>query len=165
MGTEGNQSGAGCDELVSVSGELVSVGTETGTGGDELVSDGDELVSVGTETGTGGGELVAEPAQTPTEAEEVNIESETSHEKDGPNSTLALANLTDAFQIMSPPKSKGRPKQKPRVVKAKRNQTIAMVQEYLDMHERRMSLLTVYELLNGEPIYKSTHEKLLQFKE
>jgi hypothetical protein len=33
------------------------------------------------------------------------------------------------------------------------------------MHERKMSLLTVYELLEGEPLYKSTHMKLLQFRE
>ncbi|KAI9983727.1 hypothetical protein PInf_007794 [Phytophthora infestans] len=40
-----------------------------------------------------------------------------------------------------------------------------MVEEDLEMHERQMSLLTVYELLDGDPIYKLTHEKLLQFKE
>lgn len=78
---------------------------------------------------------------------------------------LASAKLTDDFQIVSPPKSKGRPKQKPRAVTAKRNQAIVMVEEDLEMHERQMSLLTVYELLDGDPIYKLTHEKLLQFKE
>ncbi|KAI9979812.1 hypothetical protein PInf_027829 [Phytophthora infestans] len=40
-----------------------------------------------------------------------------------------------------------------------------MVEEDLEMHERQMSLLTVHELLDGDPIYKLTHEKLLQFKE
>ncbi|ETM53708.1 hypothetical protein L914_02841, partial [Phytophthora nicotianae] len=142
-----------------------SVGDELDTGGDQSGSVGDELVSVAIETSADGDELDAEPAQIATEAEGVSIESDTPQDNDDHSSMLALANLTDDFQIMSPPKTKGRPKQKPRAVKAKWNQTIAMVQEDLDMHERQMSLLTVYELLDGEPVYKSTHEKLLQFKE
>ncbi|EEY58905.1 uncharacterized protein PITG_11904 [Phytophthora infestans T30-4] len=93
------------------------------------------------------------------------LEVETSHENDNHSAMLASAKLTDDFQIVSPPKSKGRPKQKPRAVTAKRNQAIVMVEEDLEMHERQMSLLTVYELLDGDPIYKLTHEKLLQFKE
>ncbi|ETO63378.1 hypothetical protein F444_18879 [Phytophthora nicotianae P1976] len=142
-----------------------SVGDEPDSGDDQSGSVGDNLVSVAIEMGADGDELDAEPAQIATEAERVSIESETSQDNDDHSSMLALANLTDDFQIMSPPKTKGRPKQKPRAVKAKWNQTIAMVQEDLDMHERQMSLLTVYELLDGEPVYKSTHEKLLQFKE
>ncbi|ETP04501.1 hypothetical protein F441_18732 [Phytophthora nicotianae CJ01A1] len=142
-----------------------SVGDEPDSGDDQSGSVGDNLVSVAIETGADGDELDAEPAQIATEAERVSIESETSQDNDDHSSMLALANLTDDFQIMSPPKTKGRPKQKPRAVKAKWNQTIAMAQEDLDMHERQMSLLTVYELLDGEPVYKSTHEKLLQFKE
>ncbi|GMF39202.1 unnamed protein product [Phytophthora fragariaefolia] len=85
--------------------------------------------------------------------------------RDDHSSRLALANLTEDFQILSSPKARGRPKQKSRAVKAKRNQAIAMVHNDLDMHERQMGLLTVYELLHGETTYKSTHEKLLQFNE
>ncbi|KAI9984438.1 hypothetical protein PInf_005786 [Phytophthora infestans] len=151
-----DQSGSVGIETGTGGGEVVSFGNETGATGGELVSDenetgthGDELVSVGNETsGAGGG-----------------LEVETSHENDDHSAMLASAKLTDDFQIVSPPKSKRRPKQKPRAVTAKRNQAIVMVEEDLEMHERQMSLLTVYELLDGDPIYKLTHEKLLQFKE
>ncbi|POM61179.1 LOW QUALITY PROTEIN: hypothetical protein PHPALM_29844, partial [Phytophthora palmivora] len=108
--------------------DLTTGGDDLGAGGHELGADGDGLGAGGHETGT--------------EAENVCIESDTPHETEDHNSRLALAILTDDFQIMSPPKARGRPKQKPRVVKAKRNQAIAMVQEDLVMHERQMNLLT-----------------------
>ncbi|KAG6587334.1 uncharacterized protein IUM83_02995 [Phytophthora cinnamomi] len=138
---------------------------DSGTGDEQLGTGGDEFGSVGNETYTGGDEMEEDPTSIATDAEQASFQSETPHEKDDHGSTLTLANVTDDFQIMSPPKSKGRPKQQPRTVKAKRNQAIAMVQEDLGMHELQMSLLTVYELLDGEPNYKLTHEKLQQFKE
>ncbi|KAG6599751.1 uncharacterized protein IUM83_13219 [Phytophthora cinnamomi] len=138
---------------------------DSGTADEQLGTGGDEFGSVGNGTYTGGDEMEEDPTSIATEAEQASFQSETPHENDDHGSTLTLANVTDYYQIMSPPKSKGRPKQKPRNVKAKRNQAIVMVQEDLGMHKRQMSLLTVYELLDGELNYKSTHEKLLQFEE
>ncbi|KAE8952957.1 hypothetical protein PR002_g32526, partial [Phytophthora rubi] len=100
-----------------------------------------------------------------TEGEAFGVGNAPSAETGDQGPTLALANLTDDFQIVSPPKARGRPKKNPQAVKAKRKQAVAMVQDDLDMHERQMSLLTVYELLDGVPTYKSSHETLLQFKQ
>jgi hypothetical protein len=111
--------GTGDDQSGSVGNAISAVGNEMGAGDDELGL-------AGNETGSGDDELGAEPAEVVTRADEVSTESEAPHKNDN-GSTLALANLTEDFQIMSPPKSKGRPKQKSRAVKAKRNQAVAMV--------------------------------------
>ncbi|POM63000.1 hypothetical protein PHPALM_27781 [Phytophthora palmivora] len=102
----------------------------------------DVLGSVGDDIGTSRIELRAKPTEIDTEDEEFSIESEPSHGNDDHDSTLAVANLTDYFQIVRPPNTRGRPKQKPWAVKARQNQAVAM----------------------SEPTYKASHEKLLQLK-
>ncbi|GMF56100.1 unnamed protein product [Phytophthora fragariaefolia] len=119
-----------------------------------------ESTQVGAESlelGTGSVELG-------TEGKELRSGNEPPNENKCQCPELVPANLTD-FEIVSPPRARGRLKQKPKAVKAKRKQTITMVQDDLDMHDRQMSLLSVRELLDGEPTYTSSHEKLLQFKQ
>ncbi|ETP05260.1 hypothetical protein F441_18101 [Phytophthora nicotianae CJ01A1] len=99
---------------------------------------------------------------------------DTAWENDIPNNKIIELNeagarsvdLTDVnaeFALKIPPKPRGRPKQKPKAAKAKRNLTIAMVQEEMTMHECNMNLEKVRELLDNHPTSLSSSETLLQF--
>ncbi|EGZ30737.1 hypothetical protein PHYSODRAFT_404676, partial [Phytophthora sojae] len=74
---------------------------------------------------------------------------------------VALREATSDFGLESPPRPRGRPKQKTRAVKAKRSENAARVEE--DVNEDGLSLISAYELLEDNPTFNSTHEKLLQF--
>ncbi|RLN88115.1 hypothetical protein BBJ28_00019684 [Nothophytophthora sp. Chile5] len=68
------------------------------------------------------------------------------------------------FDLQSPPKARGRPKQKPKAVKAKRSLVTAMVQEDSDMHEMQLNLQTVADILTESPTYASSAATLKRFK-
>ncbi|KAE9137962.1 hypothetical protein PF005_g12213 [Phytophthora fragariae] len=130
----------------------VQLGTELsqlGTGPTDLVDLGDQP-----ELGTDVERLCAETAVafSATESNEAQARS------------IDLTDANDAFELESPPKTKGRPKQKPKVVKARRNQVIAMIQEDLEMHDKQLSLLSLYKVLENNPTFNSSREKLIQFK-
>ncbi|GMF51901.1 unnamed protein product [Phytophthora fragariaefolia] len=138
---------------------------ELGSAGDGVDTGPNELGTVPNELGTRNEGLGRGPVEEGKEDDEFGVDIEPSAESGGQGSTLPHANLSDDFRIMSPPKSRGRPKKKPQVVKAKREHTVTLIQNDLDIHERKMSLLVVIDLLGGAPTYKSSHEKLLQFKQ
>ncbi|EGZ29146.1 hypothetical protein PHYSODRAFT_463363, partial [Phytophthora sojae] len=77
---------------------------------------------------------------------------------------VALREATGDFGLESPPKPRGRPKHKTRAVKSKRSENAATVEVDANMHENGLSLISAYELLEDNPTFNSTHEKLLQFK-
>ncbi|GMF46049.1 unnamed protein product [Phytophthora fragariaefolia] len=134
-------------------------------GSDELCSAGDVVDTGPNGLGTRNEELGTGPVEEGKEDDEFGVDIEPSAESGGQGSTLSHANLSDDFRIVSPPKSRGRPKKKPQAVKAKRKHAVTLIQNDMDMHERNMSLLVVNDLLGGVPAYKSSHEKLLQFKQ
>ncbi|GMG18186.1 unnamed protein product [Phytophthora fragariaefolia] len=147
------------------SDELGSAGDGVDTGPNELGTGRKELGTVPNELGTRNEELGTGPVEEGKEDDEFGVDIEPSAESGGQGSTLSHANLSDDFRIVSPPKSRGRSKKKPQAVKAKRKHAVTLIQNDWDMHERRMSLLVVNDLLGGVPTYKSSHEKLLQFKQ
>ncbi|KAF1789098.1 hypothetical protein GQ600_10176 [Phytophthora cactorum] len=53
----------------------------------------------------------------------------------------------------------GRPKQKPKAAKQAESDNY-MVEEDVEMHENQLNLLTVYEILQGNPTFISSHETL-----
>ncbi|KUG01823.1 hypothetical protein AM587_10004481 [Phytophthora nicotianae] len=77
--------------------------------------------------------------------------------------SVDLTGVNAEFALQIPPKPRGRPKQKPKAAKAKRNLTIAMVQEDMTMHVCNMNLEKVRELLDNHPTFLSSSETLLQF--
>ncbi|GMF15528.1 unnamed protein product [Phytophthora fragariaefolia] len=73
--------------------------------------------------------------------------------------SINLAYANDEFELESPPKSKGRTKQKPKAVKARRNRVIAMIQEVLEMHDKQLSILSLYEVLENKPTFNWSYEQ------
>lgn len=68
------------------------------------------------------------------------------------------------FDIASPQRVRGRPKQKPKAKKAKKNLQIEMAREDSDMHDLQLSLASVLDVINGEPTYASSAAMLKHFK-
>ncbi|KAF4147330.1 hypothetical protein GN958_ATG03452 [Phytophthora infestans] len=68
------------------------------------------------------------------------------------------------FELQSPPKSKGRPKQNLKAVKGKRKLITTLVQEDMEMTRKKMHLGTLDEILVGDASYVSTADKVMQFK-
>ncbi|KAF4137075.1 hypothetical protein GN958_ATG07413 [Phytophthora infestans] len=70
----------------------------------------------------------------------------------------------DDFDIVSPPRSRGRPKEKPKVAHAKRNIEIAMARENSLMYSHDLSLQTVAPMQNDAMSYESAGSVLTKFK-
>ncbi|ETN07553.1 hypothetical protein PPTG_13415 [Phytophthora nicotianae INRA-310] len=156
LGTASGGLGSGSTELDSCLSDVRSDGIVVGTGISEMGASCDELVS-------NNAALVTEQHFT----DEVGSRVEEQASSGNFNTqvpTLSVGGLKSEFEILSPPRSKGRPKQKSRAVKAKRKKAVAMVQEDMAMHERQRNLATIREILKGAPTYESSHECILQFK-
>ncbi|ETI34850.1 hypothetical protein F443_18727 [Phytophthora nicotianae P1569] len=67
------------------------------------------------------------------------------------------------FNVMSPPRPRGRPRQKPKAKKAKRNISIRMATEDSEMFEKELNLSTIAETLDVDADY-STMQILRCFK-
>ncbi|ETI54342.1 hypothetical protein F443_02824 [Phytophthora nicotianae P1569] len=106
-------------------------------------------------------ELVQSATEMGTESTELD---NSAVENDRRARAVDLDDGKDEFELQSSPKAKGRPKQKPKAVKAKRNMNIAMVQEDIVMNEKQLSLLSVFELLADDATFNSAQENILQFK-
>ncbi|KAE8897287.1 hypothetical protein PF010_g4261 [Phytophthora fragariae] len=81
--------------------------------------------------------------------------------------TLQLVQIggeVDHFDFESPPRSRGRPKAKPSVVKAKQSRAVAMADYDSTLHSMHLSLATVAEIVAGNPTYLSDASTLKRFK-
>ncbi|GMF19643.1 unnamed protein product [Phytophthora fragariaefolia] len=75
-----------------------------------------------------------------------------------------IDNATADFEIASPLRPRGRPKQKSKVKKAKRNLSVQIVNDDSILHDKQLSLAIIPETLSHESNYTSCAEKRMQFK-
>ncbi|KAE9285248.1 hypothetical protein PF001_g21996 [Phytophthora fragariae] len=138
--------------------------TQLGMDGSQLGSDGFQLVSEENPTNPDGLDTSEEVNSSQAESTLPVAVAPPVQAKKKQQHAVALREATGDFVLESPPKPRGRPKQKTRAVKAKRSENAARVEEDVNMHENGLSLVSAYELLEENPTFNSTHEKLLQFK-
>ncbi|KAE8979164.1 hypothetical protein PR002_g24495 [Phytophthora rubi] len=158
-------------QLESNPNQLASSGAQLGSSGAQLESSGAQLGS-SRELGSSGAQLGSSRAPLgPSEAQlgidepsEVCPRENTVPPLQTLQRTIALDDDDDDFEILSPPKSRGRPKEKPKSVKAKQNLGIAIVQEDMEMHEKQLNLASLQDLFAAEPTFNSSNEVLLQFR-
>ncbi|GMF24034.1 unnamed protein product [Phytophthora fragariaefolia] len=77
--------------------------------------------------------------------------------------TLEPANES-AFEISSPPRSRGRPKQTAKTKKTSRNKAVTMAADDSDMFALNLSLENVQVAVNNQPFYTSSASLLTRFK-
>ncbi|ETI31934.1 hypothetical protein F443_21166 [Phytophthora nicotianae P1569] len=155
-GTQLAQSG---EELYESRTELCESRTELCELSTELNEPELDLRGLRAELGQSGTRLVELSVGATVSASEI-----TSREVPSQARPVNLSDNEDEFEIQSPPRAKGRPRQKPKVVKAKRNLNIAMVQEDLEMHEKQRNLNSVFELLSEDATCNASYETTVQFK-
>ncbi|ETP33417.1 hypothetical protein F442_18071 [Phytophthora nicotianae P10297] len=140
----------------------------------DLGSDTAELGSDTAELGSGSTQLGRQNARLDSNCTVLTRQDCENEQNDIPNNKIIELNEAGArsvdltgvnaeFALKIPPKPRGRPKQMPKAVKAKRNLTIEMAQEDMTMHECNMNLEKVRELLDNHPTLLSSSETLLQF--
>jgi hypothetical protein len=146
-------------------------GGQLGTGGAELVTGGgtdchelgirDAQLGNADELGTNNPQLDHDPELGTTDAQLGGGEELSSQVL---QRSVDLDDADDDFELQSPPKARGRPKEKPKAAKAKRNLGIALVREDIEMHEKQLNLLPVEQIMAGSPTFHSSHEVFLEFK-
>ncbi|OWZ12660.1 hypothetical protein PHMEG_00014139 [Phytophthora megakarya] len=68
------------------------------------------------------------------------------------------------FEVASPPRSRGRPKQTPRAKKSARNKAISDAEEDSELYSLNISLANVQDVVNNQPTYASAADLLSRFK-
>ncbi|GMF58634.1 unnamed protein product [Phytophthora fragariaefolia] len=132
----------------------------------EMVTVPTELVTIPTETATVPTETATVPTEQPT-MEPVELDTQTPHDKSTGVDMLQLRQdgSNEDFDVEPPPQSRGRPKAKPAVVKAKRNLAILMANDASEMHNMNLSLKTVSDILSGEPTFNPAASTLKRFRQ
>ncbi|KAF4030496.1 hypothetical protein GN244_ATG17707 [Phytophthora infestans] len=151
-GTTPDQSGTTPDQSFILSGESGMVTAQSG--------------AVPAQLGAVTAQSGAVPAQSGTPINQMDtLKSRTEITSHDCEIQLLSVDPTTDFDIASPVRPRGRPKQKPKAKKAKKSIAIEMARDDSDMHERRLSLNSIKEALSGEATYESAGQLLNQFKQ
>ncbi|ETN05140.1 hypothetical protein PPTG_14804 [Phytophthora nicotianae INRA-310] len=146
--------GAGAD-VVSENAPVDSNSLSVGTGSQSV-----EPVSQSGESGTQSGESGTQSGESGTQSGESGTQS-------GFEPQIALATLpqaNDVFEVASPPRSRGRPKQAARSKKEARRKNVQTVQDDSNLYAANLSLANVQDAVEGEPTYKESAAILSRFK-
>ncbi|KAF4038782.1 hypothetical protein GN244_ATG09118 [Phytophthora infestans] len=141
-------------------------GNQSGTLNDQSGTIPDQSVILSGESGTVPAQSGAVAAQSGTPSNLLDtLKSRTEIISRDCEIQLHSVNPTTDFDIASPVRPRGRPKQKPKAKKDKKSIAIEMTRDDSDMHERRLSLNSIKEALSGEATYESAGQLLNQFKQ
>ncbi|ETO99761.1 hypothetical protein F441_22819 [Phytophthora nicotianae CJ01A1] len=153
--------GAGAD-VVSENAPVDSNSLSVGTGSQSV-----EPVSQSGESGTQSGESGTQSGESGTQSGESGTQSGESGTQSGFEPQIALATLpqaNDVFEVASPPRSRGRPKQAARSKKEARRKNVQTVQDDSNLYAANLSLANVQDAVEGEPTYKESAAILSRFK-